>query len=776
MPLASGSVWWQAEKARKKIEEKKVQKPGQSKPKKIDLERAKAEAKRRYQPIIEREKEKAQKQFRQLIAQEKAEFLRQIQYRQKRVLKQTPMNIRSLMAKQLAVERAEALRQFEIQASQAEKQFLRQWEEERWKEIEKSLESSLEKAIASVPKGAEIKEVKFEEGAWKISYEVKQEQVTLPKTVKQPKTWTEQFAEWYSSAPIPGRMLKEALGDLFGVPKPVRQITEKSPVSRSIIGDVASFESFVKGIAHISVELTPPRFTPKEAGDLFKPIQIRAIEHPETFIEHRKWQMEMHELIGPSPPTLSGVAFSYALSPIFGAESAKVEYKRLMEWEKRYPGYIGGTVSADVLISLLLGETAGKVGGWIKQTKTYKELVRTVKFSRAYRFYYEKFKIPISAFYQTKIKLPVEKFLYKKSPWLYRRVFGKHVYYGLQAQLEWIDYEKPVAKGTAGLLEKAFGMPYFRSESLYRPMPTKEWTRVLYKEWLAPRLKIERQLTWELSLYPAFPVTTKGLELQKQMYSGGLLPSSEKIMQAERVKLPSGKTIYWTPRASLEFEQSVRGLMPNRLFIPKPPSGEKWFRVMRGKPTTPMSRTLERAMFGKLSMGGLSSELILTRPNILYQPPSPQTFYKGITKQFKTEPEIKLPNLPKIIRKSKPTLKTEKLLGSLISTVPSISTEAKTAIEVKAESITAQIQKTPMTLQTPTLKMKSRLITIETKEIEKAIEIPKFPSRLKPELKLPKPKMRKKKKPVGYYGWVGLEVPVPSAKQILKFVLGGRKK
>ncbi|RLG99159.1 hypothetical protein DRO19_03065, partial [Candidatus Bathyarchaeota archaeon] len=440
-----------------------------------------------------------------------------------------------------------------------------------------------------------------------------------------------------------------------------------------------------------------------------------------------------------------------------------------------------------ITFSKALSWAGGKVGGWIKQTQTYQKLARTIKFSRVYKFYYEKFKVPAKAFYQTKIKLPAERLLYEKSPWLYRRVFGKHTYYGLKAQLEWVDYDKPVAKGTAGLLERAFGMPYFRSESLYRSMPTKEWARVLYKEWLAPRLKIEKQLTWELSLYPAFPITTKGLELQKQIYPGGILPSSEKIMQAERVKLPSGKTIYWTPRASLEFEQSVRGLMPSRLFIPKPSSGEKWFRVIRGKPTTPMSRTLERAIFGKLSMGGVSSELILTRPNILYQPPSPQTFYKGVTKQFKTEPEIKLPTLPKIIKKSKRKLKIGNLLGPLTSAVPSISTEFKTEIEIKAESIIEQalkplvkaktkIAQLTSTIQAPTLSMKSQLVSVQTKEIEKAIETPKLPSRFKPELEFPKPKRGKRKKLVGFYGWVGIEVPVTSPEQLMKMVIGGKRK
>ena len=80
----------------------------------------------------------------------------------------------------------------------------------------------------------------------------------------------------------------------------------------------------------------------------------------------------MHKLIGPSPPTASGVGFSYTLSPIIGTEAAKAEYRRLMEWEKRYPGYIGGTVTGDILISLLLGEGFGRIYRRIRGGKVTK--------------------------------------------------------------------------------------------------------------------------------------------------------------------------------------------------------------------------------------------------------------------------------------------------------------------------------------------------------------------------------------------------------------------
>ena len=756
-------------------EEEKVERKVQ----KLELEQAKSEAMQELKPKvkaevarkIEEERERAEKEFMEQLSEKKAEarqkalaqfheqmqmmkaqFLAKLSRQEKQILKQTPMNLRRVVKQQLQLRRAKAIEQFELQARKAEELFkvelekkLERWEkgrifefkmqQEQWiksiyknldvtyEEVEKQLEASLEKAIASVPKGAEIKEVKFEEGAWKITYTSKIEQ-----TPKQP-----------SVTPESDEFLKKLM-----------------PTLPPLIGGKLVFEAS-KGS--------------KEAASILKSFEERQVVRAKAI--------------------LSGFTPFYPSPTSVAIESAITWSTEPFQEFVFDPEYAILSASSEILGFITFGKAlswaGGKIGGWIKQTETYQKLARTIKFSRVYKLYYEKLKVPAKAFYQTRIKLPAEKFLYEKSPWLYRRIFGRHAYYGLQVQLEWIDYEKPVAKGTAGLLEKAFGMPYFRSESLYRPMPTKDWARVLYKEWLAPRLKIERQLTWELSLYPAFPVTTKGLELQKQMYPGGLLPSSEKIMQAERVKLPSGKTIYWTPRASLEFEQSVRGLMPNRLFIPKPPSGGEWFRVMRGKPTTPMSRTLERALFGKLSMGGLSGELILTRPNILYQPPSPQTFYKGITKQFKTEPEIKLPTLPKIIKKTASSFKTEKLLVPLISAIPSTSMETKTEIEIKPESITAQIQKTLIktktkiaqltsTIQAPTLSMKSQLVTIETKEIEKAIEIPKAPSLPKSELKLPKPKKRKRKKPVGFYGWIGLEVPVPSAKQILKFVLGGRKK
>ena len=704
------------------------------------------------------------------------ELTAKLTIQERKAIKAAPFNIRRLIAQQYRQLRMKALKEFNIQAVEARKEFMsklesqleeweksqrqqfqiniQKWEEQTWKDIEKQLQTSLEKAIASVPKGAEIKELKFEEGAWKITYELGQ--ITPPETKK---------AETAKEGKDVFEVLKSAFLQPFPrilSPKQTVELVKGKSIAEIQYEEAQTYPSIMRVTREFGAGVTA-----SFESTIYSPFRLAGVETPNI------------------PPTLSSAVIGEALEKTVGWESYELESLSM-----KSPFYSAGTVAGDILAVWMGGEAlswaGGKIGGWIKQTETYQKLARTIKFSRVYRFYYEHFKVPAKAFYQTRIKLPAEKFLYEKSPWLYRRVFGRHAYYGLQAQLEWVNYEKPVAKGTAGLLEKAFGMPYFRSESLYKPMPTKEWARVLYKEWLAPRLKIERQLTWELSLYPAFPITTKGLELQKQMYPGGLLPSSEKIMQAERVKLPSGKTIYWTPRASLEFEQSVRGLMPNRLFIPKPPSGREWFRVIRGKPTTPMSRTLERAMFGRLSMGGLSGELILTRPNILYQPPSPQTFYKGITRQFKTEPEIKLPALPKIIKKSSSSLKIEKFLGTLISAIPSTSMETRTEFEVKPESVTAQIQKPRIkvktkiaqltsTVQTPKLRMKSQLVTIETKEIIKAIEIPPL-SLPESEFKLPKPKRRKRKRPIGFYGWIGLEAPVPSARQILKFVLGGGRK
>ncbi|RLG99740.1 hypothetical protein DRO19_01475 [Candidatus Bathyarchaeota archaeon] len=715
------------------------------------LRRKLAESKQLSKKIIE-EKRKAEKEFMKKLSQQKAvarqealaeyqkvmenlraQFMAKLSREEKETLKRTPMNLRRMVKQQLQLRRAEAIRQFELKAKKAEEQYklelekqLSAWEksqiqefakqEQKWaksiyqqldvkyEELEKSLETSLEQALASIPQGAEIKEIKFEEGAWKISYEFKREQATLPKTIEQPKTWTEQFAEWYSSAPIPGRMLKEALGDLFRVPKPVRQITEKSPVSHSIVGDVASFESFVKGIAHISVELTPPRFTPKEAGDLFKPLQIRAIEHPEVFVEHRKWQMKMHKLIGPSPPTLSGVAFSYALSPIFGTEAAEAELKRLMEWEKRYPGYIEGTVLGDVLISILLGEGFGRLYRRIRGAK----VTRLVGAVEDERIFVEEGRLvsirKIKPIFKTE-RISLEEYRYLK---------------------ELTRYFQPERVELYG-------------EKLLAPT---------WKEWPLPAK----------AFHPPEPFIAAAEKVPSYGYKVSGFRFGEKLIKIwqyvppEKLELPTitEKIIVRSPA----FEAPVK-LVSTRTYTLAQVVGEidrqVYLNFLRNVPVEVGQKWLKQ-------MGAVSPQILRKVPSATI-PVSTQILKVELQTPSLIEKMIAGFTLKSLISapafKAKPAIKTE--INVKEFSLPTISIKSMPKIGIG---------------QLPKLKPKLSLKqSLEVETVSKMkISIPKE------EFKLPRLKGRKRKKPVGFYGWLRLEVPIPSAKEILSLVVGGKRR
>jgi len=98
----------------------------------------------------------------------------------------------------------------------------------------------------------------------------------------------------------------------------------------------------------------------------------------------------------------------------------------------------------------------------------------------------------------------------------------------------------------------------------------------------------------------------------------------------------------------------------------------------------------------------------------------------------------------------------------------------KTEINVKEFSLpTISIKSMPKTGIGQLPKLKPKLSLKQSLEIETVskmkISIPKE------EFKLPRLKGRKRKKPVGFYGWLRLEVPIPSAKEILSLVVGGKK-
>jgi len=611
----------------------------------LNLEQAKTEALQKLKPKvkaevagkIEEERERAEKEFMKQLSQRKAEarqkalkqfhkhmqkmkaqFLARLSREEKQMLRQTPMNLRRTVKQQLQLRRAKAIEQFELQARKAEEAFktklekkLERWEkgrifefrmqQEQWiksiyknldvtyEEVEKQLESSLEKALVSVPKGAEIKEVKFEEGAWKITYTSKIEQ-----TPKQP-----------SVTPESDEFLKKLM-----------------PTLPPLIGGKLVFEAS-KGS--------------KTAASILKSFEERQVMRAKAI--------------------LSGFTPFYPSPTSAAIESALTWSTEPLQEFVFDPEYAILSASSEILGFITFGKAlswaGGKIGGWIKQTETYQKLARTIKFSRAYKLYYEKFKVPAKAFYQTRIKLPAEKFLYK------------HI----------------LRRTPKGLAPQVVDIPEF-----VKPTAMNLW---------------KQEAAWQIAESPK----TSALLLTKYYR-----PTSKHVsawVSEHWLKKATGGISYATVKPQLE----------------------RFISIQERK--LPYIPTVELKTSQITSRSIIASSVIFSA--------------------FRLSSKAKIESKP-IIRQA------EKI-------------SVKITPKISAKAITKSVE-----ISTPTLSLKSKISGIQTFKPEKTMQIPKPPSLPKSELKLPKPKKRKRKKPIGFYGWIGLEVPIPSAKQILKFVLGGRRK
>jgi len=228
------------------------------------------------------------------------------------------------------------------------------WQAEKArKKIEE--EKKAQKPEQSKPKGAKVKEVKIEEP---------------------PKTWTEQFAEFYETYKLP---IKDWLAQLFGTPKILEKLPSPPSPLPSPVGVVGSVESNVKGFAHLGVEITPAPREPDVKNILTPPILESPIEAKKRIEKHREWKAEAHKFIGPMPPTASGVATSYLLSPIFGIEQAEMSAAELARWERKYPGYTAATILTDYLISLLIGEAIARSPAGPKLAKAEMEIMSKLR-------------------------------------------------------------------------------------------------------------------------------------------------------------------------------------------------------------------------------------------------------------------------------------------------------------------------------------------------------------------------------------------------------------
>lgn len=193
------------------------------------------------------------------------------------------------------------------------------------------------------------------------------------------------------------------------------------------------------------------------------------------------------------------------------------------------------------------------------------------------------------------------------------------------------------------------GMPFYRQQTLWGLMPTKEWQTV---GWLrqeafveAPRRAIEAQLTWGVGIAPSFGISAQQMAAETVHFPEGL-PLREKMMLAESIQMykperlmklsleggqlkqtihtgwsiPTGEKTRFTIRGAFEFEQSTKMLMPSRLFVGKP-AETALLKSIIGTATTPFETTLKKAMMG--GHPAIISQLLTTPASLSLKTVSP---------------------------------------------------------------------------------------------------------------------------------------------------------
>lgn len=687
----------------------------------LEKHRAKAEFEKRLREMRRQARVHALQEFYRQIQRQRMELIAQLAIQERKAIKAAPFNVRRLIAQQYQQRRMKALEEFKLHVAEATKEFMlkleselekweksqrqqfqiniQKWEEQTWKDIEKQLQTSLEKAIASVPKGAKIKEVKFEEGAWKISYEVKQEQVTLPKTIEQPKTWTEQFAESFITPFEIGIMIGEKITGKT-IPKEMKEQVippvEKGMKS-TIIGVSASFESLLKGMGHFSIEA----FVKGPGKEFVPPTELQS-----------QTQKILHEALGPSPPTLSGAATSSLISRLGVDVGADIEWAKLAEMERKYPGYMAGTLMGDIAISWMFGEAFGRLWQKIRGGKVTK-LVGGVEDER---IFIEKGRLvsirKIKPIFKTE-RISFEEYRYLKELTRYFQPKRVELYGEKLLAPTWKKWPLPA---------RAFHPPepFFAAAKQVPSYGVKSYG-YLFGERM---IKIWQFTSEKFKL----PTITEKIIVRSPAFKAPAKMVSTRIYTLAYVAGEIDKQVY------LNFLKNV----PVEV-------GQKWLKQM-----------------------GAVSPFILRK--------APSSTVPVVTQILKVELQT-----PSLIEKMIAGFTLKSLISApAFKAKPTIKTPIKTEINIKAFSLPAinikTIPKTGIKLL-PKLKLEHEETlkqSLESETIPKItlpLPLPKLPS----EFKLPKPKRRKRKKPVGFYGWIGLEVPVPSAKQILKFVLGGKK-
>ena len=339
------------------------------------LEAEESEARQEFQSQIEKKKENiihkferelSLKAFRLLRAgvkrpyveawkkQQRAEFLRRIQSWEKM------QKIR--FEKQISMEKKEAIRQFEIKLMK------------KLPEVEQKLSSQIESALSAWEESAkqqlELSIEEWEKRAWqKFETELLPQLKESKEAEVQQETWTERLAESFITPFELGMAIGEKITGKT-IPKEMKEQlvpSHEKGMKSAVIGISASLESFLKGIGHISIET----LIKGPGKEFIPPTEMQS-----------QVQALLHEALGPSPPTLSGAVTSSFISKLGYDVGAEIEWARLAEMERKYPGYIAGTIMGDILISWMTGKAFSKAWQKIRGAKlkrlAYAEEVETL--------------------------------------------------------------------------------------------------------------------------------------------------------------------------------------------------------------------------------------------------------------------------------------------------------------------------------------------------------------------------------------------------------------
>jgi len=407
-----------------------------------------------------------------------------------------------------------------------------------------------------------------------------------------------------------------------------------------------------------------------------------------------------------------------------------------MEWEKKYPGYIGGTVSGDVLISLLLGEAAGRAWRKIRGVKV-KKIVAAEE--------YEFLKVTPE---EGKIEA-----IAKTKPYIrYERVSAE-----VAEQIdEALKFFEPEEIHLAG--EQIFGKAELKAKESFITITQAEATR--RAETFISAVMEQPSITAE------WAKTSLISEWRISIYSPKELTKTEKLLEAVKrlfiTKQPSSEIITKTKISSPLI--AIKYKAPVEQYTGKLFTGIQITGKMAPEAYAKVSKALPSAF--KQTMGGLTTE--------------------QLTKQLITSPKM-IKVATDIVGIEYPSTFLPKLLG-----VSALALKAPTMKEIRKPTFTPSIKQFEFSI--PTVKdiaiqfeeasekavsktMLSQSLKLEqltTETLTEQITIPKIRIPTKPP-KI-KGKKRKGKLPPLLYGWGWMISPVMEPPEVMKLMLGGGKK